>query len=73
MDDNEFKKILFEQIITYYENNKNEYVDTNELEYLINQIMKLGKGSINRCLECGIDLGECNPRQLCGKGYCYSK
>jgi hypothetical protein len=25
---------------------------------------------INRCLECGIDLGECNPRQLCGKTYC---
>ena len=23
------------------------------------------------CLECGIDMGSCNPRQLCGKYYCY--
>ena len=23
-----------------------------------------------RCLECGIDLGELNPRQLCGKTRC---
>ena len=22
------------------------------------------------CLECGIDMGRCNPRQLCGKTYC---
>ena len=28
---------------------------------------------VNRCLECGIDMGECNPRQLCGKVYCDSK
>ena len=26
--------------------------------------------SINRCLGCGIDLGECNPRQYCCKTYC---
>lgn len=24
----------------------------------------------NHCVECGIDLGECNPRQLCGKTHC---
>lgn len=24
----------------------------------------------NKCLVCGIDLGECNPRQLCCKTYC---
>lgn len=22
------------------------------------------------CMECGIDMGSCNPRQLCGKTYC---
>lgn len=22
------------------------------------------------CLECGIDMGSCNPRQLCGKYIC---
>lgn len=25
---------------------------------------------INRCLVCGIDMGDCNPRQLCNKTYC---
>lgn len=25
---------------------------------------------INRCLECGVDMGPQNPRQLCGKRYC---
>lgn len=24
----------------------------------------------NLCLECQIDMGDCNPRQLCGKTYC---
>lgn len=25
---------------------------------------------VNRCLECGIDMGPQNPRQLCGKTRC---
>ena len=25
---------------------------------------------INRCIECGIDMGYCNPRQYCGKWKC---
>tara|TARA_Y100000389_G_C17315600_1_gene440277 strand:- start:250 stop:453 length:204 start_codon:yes stop_codon:yes gene_type:complete len=24
----------------------------------------------NLCLECGVDMGPCNPRQLCGKTFC---
>ena len=24
----------------------------------------------NLCVVCGIDIGHCNPRQLCGKTYC---
>ena len=24
----------------------------------------------NLCIECGIDMGDCNPRQLCGKWRC---
>jgi hypothetical protein len=23
------------------------------------------------CIECGIDMGPNNPRQLCGKTFCY--
>lgn len=25
------------------------------------------------CLKCGEDMGQMNPRQLCGKTYCYNK
>lgn len=25
---------------------------------------------INRCVECGVDMGNCNPRQYCGKTRC---
>ena len=28
------------------------------------------RGTKNRCIECGQDMGECNPRQLCGKIVC---
>ena len=70
-NDSDFKEKLYNNIKAYYMNIKNEYIDENELEEIINQIMALGKGPVNRCIECGIDLGECNPRQLCGKGYCY--
>ena len=27
----------------------------------------------NLCIECKVDMGFCNPRQLCGKTYCASK
>ena len=27
----------------------------------------------NRCTECGVDLGELNPRQYCGKTHCDNK
>jgi hypothetical protein len=30
-------------------------------------------GSKNRCLDCGMDMGINNPRQLCGKTYCLYK
>ena len=26
--------------------------------------------SMNKCIVCGIDMGECNPRQYCCKTYC---
>ena len=25
---------------------------------------------VNRCIDCRIDMGACNPRQLCGKVRC---
>jgi hypothetical protein len=29
-----------------------------------------GRDRKNRCVECGVDMGEMNPRQLCCKVYC---
>jgi len=51
------------------ENKCHKFVDINNdnLIYLDDTGYDL---LINRCLECGIDLGEDNPRQLCGKTYC---
>ena len=31
------------------------------------------ESEVNRCLECGVDLGRYNPRQYCGKIYCENK
>ncbi len=31
------------------------------------------EGMINRCVECNIDMGRSNPRQLCGKTFCCSE
>ena len=28
---------------------------------------------VNRCVECNVDMGDENPRQLCGKTYCYEQ
>lgn len=39
---------------------------------IINIVKEYSNGSINRCTECGCDIGQCNPRQLCGKTFCFS-
>jgi hypothetical protein len=36
-------------------------------------ITKLACGQVNRCLGCGVDMGDCNPRQYCKKTYCPNK
>ena len=28
---------------------------------------------VNRCMECGVDMGDENPRQLCRKWFCENK
>jgi len=48
--------------------NDNIINDTNIEENILFDLAPYD--GINRCLECGIDLGECNPRQLCAKTYC---
>lgn len=40
----------------------------------IEQIQKEYEESVikNLCIECGIDMGYMNPRQYCGKTFCYN-
>lgn len=43
--------------------NNNEDNDNYNYSYQDNEIKNL-------CLDCGVDMGPCNPRQLCGKTHC---
>jgi hypothetical protein len=56
------------------EYNKQEYIiiveDNNSKEENKNIKHKEEYIIINRCISCGIDLGESNPRQYCCKTYC---
>ena len=61
------------QSIMALESDLSNYLDTENIEIeLANIIVQNMKGMKNLCVECGEDLGECNPRQLCGKTFCYS-
>ena len=63
--DDDFEKIL-EKLDDNYKS-EDEKFETNKIENSIYDIKNL-------CVECGIDMGYCNPRQYCGKTYCmYNK
>lgn len=70
-EDESFKSKLYYEIKDYFENVKDKYINDKALINSIEKLFKdIPKGQVNRCLECNIDMGECNPRQLCGKWYC---
>ena len=70
-EDESFKSKLYYEIKDYFENVKDKYINDKSLINSIEKMFKeIPKGQVNRCLECNIDMGECNPRQLCGKWYC---
>ena len=41
-------------------------------DIILSRVDKYREGMKNRCLECGVDMGRTNPRQLCGKWVCYN-
>ena len=43
----------------------------NNYENVINEYYSDVNNMMNPCIECGTDMGYMNPRQLCGKTYCY--
>lgn len=51
------------------------YLDKDSLknkikEFIIDNLPSYKISSKNRCIYCKVDMGECNPRQLCYKTYC---
>jgi hypothetical protein len=74
MDDNDFKYKLYYEIKDYFNNKKNLYINHSSLMNRIESIItNVGTTQVNRCIECNCDIGECNPRQLCGKWVCSNK
>lgn len=61
-----------QKIITdYFDNSKNKKIkldNSNSLEEIVYGYNV--KTDSWHCTMCGIDLGSCNPRQLCRKIYC---
>lgn len=51
---------------------KAQKIDARAATYqqITEAIRKHMRGMKNLCIECGVDMGECNPRQLCRKTYC---
>jgi len=70
--DNKIINTLIYNIESYFNNKLNKYVDEKILKEKMLEIFNtIGSGNVNRCVECGIDMGNCNGRQLCGKLTCH--
>lgn len=68
--EDDFKTEFF-GIISEVEDELDVYLDYDEIyKDLVDSIIKNNQGMKNRCTDCGVDMGSCNPRQLCGKTYC---
>ena len=65
---------VISDIMKYNTSVNNSYTNMELLQDKLELLIKeCQTGCVNRCLECNVDMGECNPRQLCGKTYCYSQ
>lgn len=46
-------------------------LETDELDHSTPEIsLENSEEQVNRCVQCGMDLGTFNPRQFCGKTFC---
>ena len=65
---------LISEILTNLEIQNKCYYNHNQIvKDFITSLENNYEGSMNACLECGVDMGRSNPRQLCGKTFCYEK
>ena len=59
------------ELVTILEKTDSLYYDFDKIKNdFIKSLDKYNDGLINKCLECGIDMGRSNPRQLCDKTHC---
>ena len=63
------KKLV--ELVFLLEKTDSLYYDFDKIKNnFIKSLDKYNDGLINKCLECGIDMGRSNPRQLCDKTHC---
>ena len=73
LDNSELLDIEVNHFLDNIEKISDHYIDRNKLKRLVmDDIIKSSESYKNRCLMCGDDMGKDNPRQLCGKTYCYN-
>ena len=58
---------LFEKLKDKCDSYFNDFLEND----LIDLIYDSQNGFVNKCVECGCDMGRENPRQLCGKTFCF--
>ena len=65
-----YEDVLYD-MIEGIEKSSGTYLNAeNIIEDFKKSLLENREGMMNKCLECGIDMGRHNPRQLCGKTYC---
>jgi hypothetical protein len=69
MSTNNNNNIIDKQPIHQNENNNNNLNNNNDDMNNMNNMYNMYEIK-NLCVECGVDMGYCNPRQYCGKTYC---
>lgn len=79
--DNLVEEITFKSTVHSQLYNLILEIEKHTLEYYNFEEIKKGfyklledncEGKMNLCVECGIDMGRYNDRQLCGKYYCFT-
>jgi hypothetical protein len=66
------KKRLTQTVITDYYKTKKDNLDIDKENKEDNRVRGYNSETGSwHCIECGVDMGEMNPRQYCGKWICY--
>ena len=73
-DDEDFIENKLYKLVVEIENKTDTYLNFENILINFRELINNNKeGMINRCVECNIDMGRSNPRQLCGKTFCCSE